>query len=315
MKKKENNKIIIKNNKGFEVVLLPLGASIYSFKVDGECLTLTPKNVDDFGKQNIYYGKTIGPVPNRINDGKVIINNKEYQLERNEGNNTLHSSLGICNRIFDYEIKEDKKEIIVHFSYMKKDMEDGLPGNIKYDIHYYLKKDENILSISFEAVSDQDTMMGLTNHTYFNLGDKNIDNLKLTIPSHRFIETGKEDLIPLREREVLPCLDFNNGKYLNNDINDPYLQNHRSYGYDHCFLLDKGNIILENDKYKMIIDTDFKALQIYSDNYEDGIEMINTKDKNHRGLAMESQDSILNRKILEKGQFYNRKISYHFKKK
>ena len=316
MKKKQNERLFITNKRGFDVVFDTLGASIYSINVDDICMTLSPKDEEVFAKENLYYGKTIGPIPNRVKDGIIIINNKTYQLDKNEGNNLLHSSKnGIHNQVFDYQANEGGECIEVHFSYKKKDMEDGLPGNIRYDVHYYVDKKENKLSILFEAKSDQDTILGMTNHAYFNLGEDSIDNLKLTIPSHSFVETRKEDLIPLRIREILPCLDFNNAKYINKDINDIYLQNHRSLGYDHCYLLDEGKMRLESDKYQLDITTDFKALQIYSDNYEDGVEMTNTNKKNHRGVAIEPQDEILNRKVLEKDKVYRRRINYCFIKK
>ena len=311
-----NNMISIKNNRGFEVVFLPLGASIYKIIFDKKIMTLTPKNVDEFRKQTIYYGKTIGPIPNRVGDAIIEINGKKYQLDKNEGNNILHSSkFGLHNQEFKYEIKEDEEKIKVHFFYNKKDMEDGLPGNIRYDVHYYVYKEENTLSVLFEAISDEDTILGMTNHAYFNLGEKNIDNLRLIIPSHQFVETRKEDLVPLRKREILPCLDFNKEKYINKEINDIYLQAHRSLGYDHCFLLEEGKVRLESDKYILDITTDFEAVQIYSDNYEDGVQMLNTDEVNHRGLAIEPQDDILERKVLKKDQLYTRKINYHFQKK
>ncbi len=139
MDKENMKKIIIKNNKGLEVILLPLAASIYSISLDGEILTLTPSSLEDFAKTNLYYGKTVGPIPNRIKDGKVNIEGKTYQLEINEGKNTLHSGIkGICNQLFDYEVINKNEEIVVIFSYKKKDMFDGLPGNIVYQIKYIL---------------------------------------------------------------------------------------------------------------------------------------------------------------------------------
>lgn len=310
------NPLIIKNNNGLEVSLIPLGASIYAIRFHDEWMTLTPRSYQDFIKDNIYYGKTIGPIPNRLKDGRIFINDEEYKLTPNEGKNALHSSnIGLHQKMFDYEIIDKEKMISVIFSYQKKDMEDGLPGGIQYRIQYDLYKDENILVLSFSADSDKDTVMGLTNHAYLSLGQDRIDGLTLCVPSHHFIETGKEDLLPLKEKEIIPCLDFNEPKKIEKDINDPYLQDHRSLGYDHCFLLDKGNIKLENNKYLLDIQTDFPAVQIYSDNYRDNIKMMKTDEANHRGIAIEPQDNILKRIILKKGSIYHRTIKYHFYQK
>ena len=308
--------ISIDNECGLAAKLTNLGASIVSIHFDHTLMTLTPEKVSDFMKPNAYYGKTIGPIPNRVKDGLIEINGQMYPLDKNEGNNTLHSGkYGLSNQFFKYNVIKQKGFIGVNFSLVKKNKADGLPGKITYNIAYMLQEGDNTLYLSMSAFSDADTIMGLTNHAYFTLGDKKNNGLKLTIPSHKFIETGKEDLLPLQERIILPCLDFQKAKRIDKHINDEYLQNHRSLGYDHCFLLDKGEIKLENDKYLMNITTDFEALQIYSDNYNDEIKMFDTDELIHRGVAIEPQDSLLNRKILGKRKFYTRKINYQFEKK
>lgn len=308
--------ITIDNECGLIAKLTNLGASIVSIYFDGKIMTLTPESLKDFMKPNAYYGKTVGPIPNRVKDGLIEINGTVYPLDKNEGNNTLHSGkYGLSNQFFKYNVIKEKKFVGVNFTLVKKNKADGLPGKITYNIAYMLQEGDNTLYLSMSAFSDTDTVMGLTNHAYFTMGEKKNDGLKLTIPAHKFVDTCKEDLLPIEEKIVLPCLDFQKAKRIDKHINDDFLQNHRSLGYDHCFLLDKGEIRLESDKYIMDITTDFEALQIYSDNYNDNIKMIDTDELTHRGLAMEPQDSLLDRKILKKGQFYTHKINYHFQKK
>ena len=316
---KEEKKIItitIDNECGLEATLTNVGASIVSIRFNGELMTLTPENMLDFVKPNIYYGKTIGPFPNRVKDATIEIEGTNYQLDANEGPNCLHSGkYGLSNQKFKYNVIKNKGFIGVNFMLVKKDKVDGLPGKITYTVGYVMQEGDNTLYLSMRAASDKNTIISMTNHAYFTLGEKKNDGLKLTIPSHKFIETGKEDLLPLRERIVLPCLDFQKAKRIDKDINDPYLMEHRSLGYDHCFLLDKGEIRLENSKYIMEITTDFTALQIYTDNYPDGIKMIGTEEERHRGIAMEPQDSFLTRELIKKGSVYSRTIQYHFSKK
>lgn len=308
--------ITIDNECGLVAKLTNLGASIVSIYFDGKIMTLTPESLRDFMKPNAYYGKTVGPIPNRVKDGLINIEGTIYPLDKNEGNNTLHSGkYGLSNQFFKYNVIKEKKFVGVNFTLVKKNKADGLPGKITYNIAYMLQEGDNTLYLSMSAFSDADTVMGLTNHAYFTMGEKKNDGLKLTIPAHKFVDTCKKDLLPIEEKIVLPCLDFQKAKRIDKHINDEFLQNHRSLGYDHCFLLDKGEIRLESNKYIMDITTDFEALQIYSDNYNDNIKMIDTNELTHRGLAMEPQDSLLDRKILKKGQFYTRKINYHFQKK
>lgn len=312
--------ISIINDVGLEVVFSDLGASIYQIKYNNEIMTLTPKNFKDFVRDDIYYGKTIGPVANRIKDGLVTINDKTYQMEKNEGNNTLHSGeLGLSNRVFAHKIQKKKNYFIISFTCSNKHLKDGgLPGNIKFNVVYAIKKDEPILHVSFFASSDEDTLIHMTNHSYFCLGDKNIDNLYLTIPADKFIETNKEDLIPLSEKEIKRCLDFNNKKKIIQDINDKYLQKHRAKGYDHHFIFntDSPIITLENDRYKLEIETDFSGVQIYSENYPVDFETLTSEQKIRQGVAIEPQDSILNRIITRKKPgYYSKFISYKFSQK
>ena len=316
---KLENKVItitLDNGCGLVVILTNVGASIVSIKFNDELLTLTPEKITDFLNPNIYYGKTIGPFVNRMKDSSITIDNVDYPLDANEFPNSLHSGkFGLSNQRFKYDIINNKGFIGAVFMLTKKHKADNIPGKIVYTIGYVMQEGDNTLYVSMNARSDKNTILGMTNHTYFTLGEKKIDNLKLTIPSHKFIETGKEDLLPLNEKIIIPCLDFQKGKRLDKDINDSYLQEHKSKGYDHCFLLDKGEIKLENSKYLLEITTDFDAVQIYSDNYEDNIKMLNTEEIIHRGVAIEPQDNILTRRYLKKGEFYTHKINYKFSKK
>ena len=309
-------KITLDNECGLKVILNNVGAGIYAIYFNDELMTLTPESILTFTKPNCYYGKTIGPIPNRVENAIVDINGVSYPMEKNEGENCLHSGkFSICNQPFKYKIIDTKEVVGVNFTLVKKKNSDALPGTITYNIAYALVAGDNTLYLKMSAHTDADTPMSLTNHAYFTMGEKKIDALKLTIPAHKFVETRKEDLIPVRVRDILPCLDFQKAKRIDKDINDPYLQDHRSLGYDHCFILDKGEVRLESAKYAMDILTDFEALQIYSDNYNDGVVMLGTEELTHRGLAMEPQDSLLNHQILGKQKFYNREIKYHFTKK
>ena len=251
--KKEKNiiTITIDNECGLSVTLTNIGASIVSINYQGELMTLTPKKMTDFVKPTIYYGKTIGPFPGRVKDGLINIKGETYQLDQNEGNNCLHSGkYGLSNQIFKYDVIKQKGFIGVNFMLTKKNKIDGVPGKIVYTVGYVLQEGNNSLNVFMRAMTNIDTIVGLTNHTYFTLGEQKVDSLKLTIPSHQFIYSNSEDLTPLEVRPIIPCLDFQKGKRIDKDINDPFLQEHKTKGYDHGFILDKGEIRLESKKYQ-----------------------------------------------------------------
>ena len=132
-------------------------------------MTLTPKDVNDYKKKDIYHGKTIGAIGNRVKDGIISINNVNYQLEQNEGSKCLHGgSMGLSNQMFEASMDSFSDNLTVTYSFYKKDMLDGLPGNITYKVIYTVNKD-NSLDVRYEAISDKDTLFNPTNHLYMNM--------------------------------------------------------------------------------------------------------------------------------------------------
>ena len=310
--------IEVENELGLKVVFSTIGASIYSISFNNELMTLTPKTFTDFVKSSIYYGKTIGGISNRVRNGLVKIDDKEYHLLLNEGENALHGGqFCLSNTVFTPKVTFGKNYFSILYSFKKKKMKDGLPGNITYYISYSLNDISSDLLIDFKAMSDDKTVVALTNHLYFCLGDENLDHLFLTIPADKYVEPNPIDLVPEVEKDIIPCLDFRKKKPIMKDINDSYLQNSKTLGYDHHFILNSKDkpIILENNRYKLEITSDFSGAQIYTDNYADNIEMKSTTYLNHRGVAIEPQDSPLERLPLEKNHLYHHQIVYSFSKK
>lgn len=312
--------IILDNEIGLQLYLVSKGASVWKVVFDGKIMNAVPTSWQPFFDGGCYYGKTIGPIANRVKNGKVAINDKEYQMETNEGENTLHSgSHGLSNQIFTYNgtIKTEKIYAVNYLLRIKK-MKNGLPGNIVYQVTYVIYAKENKFSILFTAQSDEDTPMSLTNHLFFTLGESNLNDMSMTIPAHRFVSTDKNTLIPIEVKDVPSCLDFQKGKKLMAEINDPLIKDHRSNGYDHCFILDKGNekpIILESSKYKMSIKSDFDSVQIYSDNWGSSYDILTSTEKVHRSVAIEPEDNIMDIHILKKNEQYSKQIEYTFEKK
>ncbi len=294
-----NDFIEIKKNK-LRVIFHPLGAAIYAIYFDNEIMTVTPESIEDFLKENIYHGKTIGPVCGRVKDGVLNIDGVDYQYIKNEGNNALHGGKdGLSTKMFDYVLKNDEVKFF---------LEDEIN---KYLVKYTLNDDDSLL-LEFDVESKKKNPIALTNHSYFCLGEENLNSLTLKINANKFIEVDSHDMIPLKERGILPCLDFNKGKLIKKDIDDEYLQKSATKGFDHSLIFNGEPLItLSNEKYQLDITTSFDAVQIYSDNYEEGVKMINSPNKFYRGIAIEPQDNQLKRKIND--GVYHRYIKYQFK--
>jgi aldose 1-epimerase len=126
-------------------------------------------NLEGYLGQHPFFGGTIGRYANRIAKGKFTLDGKEYQLALNNGPNSLHGGqLGFNRRVWKAEPLEEKNGAAVRFSYLSKDGEENYPGNLRVSVTYTLTNTDE-LKIQYAADTDKDTVLNLTNHSYFNL--------------------------------------------------------------------------------------------------------------------------------------------------
>ena len=123
-------------------------------------------NFDDYVNKEEYFGGICGRFANRIKNGKFTLDGVEYTLPVNNGPNHLHGGIDAFNtKVWDVlSIAEQK----IVFRYLSVDGEEGYPGNLTVTVTYELS-DENELKIHYEATTDKPTVIGLCNHSYFNL--------------------------------------------------------------------------------------------------------------------------------------------------
>ena len=299
----KQNLITIENGLGLKAVFSPLGAAIYSISFGGECLTRNVKNLHDFAKPICYYGKTIGRSANRIKGNRLILDNKEYLLADNEKGNVLHGGLhGLSNQVFSYQISENSRQIAIIFQYLSPNLESGYPGNLDVKVTYLISKKKNQIKVLYETKTDETTLCSLTNHSYFTLGSSHIKELSLKLDSDTYLEVDK-NLIAIGKKPVDSLFDFRGGKGLP-----------EKGGIDHFFYLKNKEIVLENGKYRLTIDSDFEGVQIYTSNgtYPDELypKCSNTLDS----VAIEPSDSHLDLHILKTGDVYSRYIVYNIER-
>ena len=168
----EISKFTLKNSKGSKAVLLDYGAIldelwIADSKGNMDDIVLSCPDADSYVENPCSFGSTIGPSANRIADAKFTIDGVEYKLDKNDGENNLHSSFpkGLNKRIW----KAVEKDNSVEFSIEMEDGDLGFPGNKQFTVTYTLT-DDNELRIDYFGKSDKNTIINLTNHSYFNLG-------------------------------------------------------------------------------------------------------------------------------------------------
>ena len=272
-------RIRITNNSGACVDLLNYGCTITSIHITDRNNQLTDvclgyDTLREYEQNDGYLGAAVGRVANRIKDGRFTLNDIEYLLACNDGRNHLHGGdRGFDKYVWDYEIINENS---IAFFRRSSHMEEGYPGNLDVKITYTFN-DDNRLSITYKAISDRDTVVNLTNHTYFNMDGEasgNILDNELYIDADFFTETNA-DLIPtgkLVKVEGTP-FDFRKLKSIGSDINSDNPQIIFGKGYDHNFALNHRDInklaaklYSQKTGICMNVYTDMPGIQFYSGN-------------------------------------------------
>lgn len=186
--------IRLSNEDGFEVEILNLGAAIRSLRVPmgGSSIetVLNYPTLDSYKNDPYYLGSTIGPYANRLADGLFTLGGNRYQLDVNEEahNNCLHGGFnGLNQALFQLERIDDDSAIRcwVH----RDDGLDGFPGARSFEVIYSLLSPATLV-IDYRVTTDQDTVIGLTNHAYFNLGGS-INDHSLQVFADRYTPTDR----------------------------------------------------------------------------------------------------------------------------
>jgi aldose 1-epimerase len=268
------NLITLKNN-NVEVTLLDLGAVIYSLKTKDkngklEDIVLQYQDIHEYAMNPSYFGATVGRVAGRIKDAKITLNNKIYNLEKNyQHKHTLHGGFNcVTYQKFDFDIINNSK---VRFTSTQKSSIDKFPGNVKIDVTYELL--ENSLIINFDAISDADTVLNMTNHCHYNLsGDykKTIVDHELEIPAAKFVNVD-DNLIPKEIISLPEEMDFNKKSRIGDKLEKQESKYFSKGGIDHCYIVD-CSILLEDhcSGRRLKISSSYPAMQIYTCNFSRG---------------------------------------------
>ena len=316
-------------NDEIKVITSNLGCHVLSvFTKDREGnfgdVVLGFENVEDcWHGDGSYMGAIAGRVANRIGDAKFELNGKTYELAANNGKNSLHGGIkGFNQKIFKYELLEDG----IRFIYLSPDMEEGFPGSLYLKIVYRLSGNE--LKMEYEAMSDQDTLINIANHSFFNLSakDSKIYDHQLMIKSDQ-IACADENGLPTGEFldvENTP-FDFKSFHEIGERIHDDDEQLRFVGGYDHCFMLkdEKDQAVLYDKESgrKLTITTTLPCMQLHAGNFlaggSDG--KFGKPYENRDGVALEPQflPNSMNiekkpRVILRKGEEYEAVTTYRF---
>ena len=161
----------LSNASGMKAKIINYGANIVSLFVPDKDGNLTDvvlgyDTLEGYYRNGSFFGATIGPSANRIAGACFEIDGRTYHIDVNDGENNLHSHMeeGYHKRLWEAQEGEDALTLTLE----GKDGELGFPGNKKAAMTFTLS-DDNALKLSYHVTSDADTIVNLTNHTYFNL--------------------------------------------------------------------------------------------------------------------------------------------------
>lgn len=326
--KNMNQSFILTNSNGLKATFLPLGCTLVSFTIPKDdkeidvCLGYDKQ--EDYLSSRTYFGAICGRYANRIANGRFMIDGIEYNLAINDGPNHLHGgTLGFSHRIWSVDSYSEKS---ITFSRLSPDGEESYPGNLNVKITYTLS-DDNTLSYSIEAISDRDTILNLTNHTYWNLNGHNSGtamNHILAIPAHYYCPCDEGALVTGEMECVAGTpFDFSVPKSISPSIEESNLQLQLGKGFDHCYLLDNDlPIVLKGDQsgIEMRITTDLPAVQLYTANHiheELGKKGVIYHSRNAVCLETEQVPDAPNKPqfpsaLIQAGQLYTYHTDYHF---
>lgn len=296
------------NGNGMKVSVTNFGANIVHIivpdaKGNMADVNLGFENIAGYEENPPGLGSFIGRHANRIGGAKFELNGKVYELEKNDGQNNLHSGFSGYNKfMYETEVYEDEEIASVEFSRLSPHMEQGFPGNLDITVTYSLTE-ANELVIEYLAVSDRDTIVNLTNHAYFNLSGHNSGSIldhKLWIKANQFTPTAK-DLIPTGEIwDVTGTpMDFRTFKTIGQDIEAEYEPLQFAGGYDHNYVLDiccsevekVAELVDEKSGRRMEVFTDMPGMQLYTGNFLTSVNNSKAGAVYHRrdGVCFETQ--------------------------
>ena len=335
-------KYTLKNKNGIQVSFIDIGAVITNIIVpdrDGvfEDIALGYDKPAPYEVNLPSFGAPIGRYSNRISNAKFMLNGKEYKLDANDNTNCLHGGklrYNCC--MYDVEYEEGEFEDKISFTRFSPDGEQGFPGNLTLTITYILDDDDELI-INYYAVCDEDTIVNLTNHSYFNLGKgghKCPDVLNQEVQIEADYYTPVNDvLVPSGEIKELAgtALDFREFKKLKDGIGKADAQGNIVTEYDYNFVLRKSNDDKEVRKVAQFRDTttgrllevftDQPGMQLYTagtfdeDNCKDGMHY-----KNFCGACFETQNfpNAINTEgfpnaVLKAGDEYKSMTVFRFK--
>lgn len=318
------------NGKGLKAEIINYGGIIRSLYYKGTDVVLGRETLEEYLDNDGYFGAIIGRNANRIGDAELEINGVKYKLSANQLGNNLHGGFnGFDKKVWNAE-ETDGEEPALRLTLVSVDGEEGYPGEVNVMVTYTLSSD-NTLHIHYEGISDSDTALNMTNHSYFNLNGHDSGTIlghKLRMNSSFYTPNGK-GCVPTGE--ILSVkgtpFDFLEEKVFGDNMSMDCGQIKACKGFDHNFVLDGSGyryileLTGEKSGIKMQVFSDAPGMQICAGNYidENRVYKNGVRYPKYGGTCLETQVFPNWNKIahfpggwLRKGEKYDTVTSFKF---
>lgn len=294
----------VTNDHGVRMSVLNFGGiwQEYSVPTDqGQLnLLLSASSMEDYLDAGYSICQLIGPVANRIGNAEFSIDDHNYQLQANEGTNSIHSGdQGWQNHFWHVttEVTTTAGKIILSNHYSPDD--DGMPADTDIHVVYTLHSDDSV-TIDMYGESDAPTLFNPTNHAYWNLADAGVDTIEgqeLTINSQYHLAVNGEKIPTGALVENLgSAYDFKDGQTLGHALNEMLKTPEK--GFDDFFAV-KPSSTFDGDPIAILWDpksgremkmfSDQNALVMFSANGLPASVKLNRPGKSWAALALEAQ--------------------------
>jgi galactose mutarotase-like enzyme len=270
----------ISNSCKMEISVTDYGAALVALCVPAQNGTKTDVvlGYDDaagYEKGGASFGAPVGRNANRIGKATFEIKGEQYNLTPNDNGNNLHSGTDYYNkRVWEVEKKEKSS---ITFLLHSPDKDQGFPGSLEMRVTYELTED-NTVRMLYHAIPDQDTIINMTNHSYFNLNGHNSGNIlkhQIMLEADCFTRADKESIPTGEIVDVKGTpMDFRSMKAIGGEIDAEYEATRLGQGYDHNWVLKNegkfakaAEVAGELSGIVMEVWTDLPGVQVYTGNF------------------------------------------------
>jgi len=299
----------LSNDNGVKVSVTNFGAAIQSLSVPDHRgnmadVVLGYDDLQGYVDDQFYIGTIVGRFANRIAGGKVVINGATHQLTVKDGGFHHHGGkVGFNKKVWQSRSFNNEHGVGVILEYLSVDGEEGFPGNLTTTVTYTLNN-QNQLIVDFDAVTDQSTLINLTQHAYFNLAGHNAGSIldhQLQLPLAKYLPVNA---MQVPEGTLTPVsgtpFDFTEPVAIGERINEDNAQLVLSRGYDHSWVVKKedsdelklaATVFEPISKRGLNVFTTEPAIHIYTGNFLDET-CIGKQNSNYpfrSGLCLETQ--------------------------